>query len=260
MRHDLTSASSVLPLRREGRALPALIAAIAIAILLLLTFLIVHAQGTRGSREVRVEQETPAPQYAAGPNDYYVTGSVVRNGIYSIRPGSTVNVKQAIAAAGGINSQATTITVTRRDAGGSEIKMMDSVDTQQLLTGKHPDMDLRGSDLVYVAPPVTGEYYMDGDIKRTGVYSLSARKISLRQALAAAGGLDDGAKDAFVEIIRRQGDKSELIAHNLKYSEVVSANGAVIYLQPNDVIRVTPTPTQSPATKPAATRQRHVEN
>ncbi|MFL5514957.1 MAG: hypothetical protein ACJ8DJ_02300, partial [Gemmatimonadales bacterium] len=49
---------------------------------------------------------------------------------------------------------------------------------------------VRPDDLIIVRPPVQGEYYMGGHFARTGVYSLSARKITLRQALWAAGGLD----------------------------------------------------------------------
>ena len=45
----------------------------------------------------------------------------------------------------------------------------------------HPD------DLILVRPPITGEYYMGGHISRTGVYSLTARKITLIQAVVAAG-------------------------------------------------------------------------
>ena len=41
-----------------------------------------------------------------------------------------------------------------------------------------------------VRPPIQGEYYMGGHIARTGVYSLTARKITLIQALWSAGGLD----------------------------------------------------------------------
>jgi beta-lactamase regulating signal transducer with metallopeptidase domain/protein involved in polysaccharide export with SLBB domain len=46
------------------------------------------------------------------------------------------------------------------------------------------------------AQPLIGEYYIGGRGKRTGVYSLSGRRITLRQAIIAAGGLDDGAEVA----------------------------------------------------------------
>src|SRR6185436_8603157 len=49
---------------------------------------------------------------------------------------------------------------------------------------------IRPQDMVIIPPPTTGEYYMDGHVNRTGVYSLTARKITLKQAVAAAGGLD----------------------------------------------------------------------
>jgi beta-lactamase regulating signal transducer with metallopeptidase domain/protein involved in polysaccharide export with SLBB domain len=50
------------------------------------------------------------------------------------------------------------------------------------------------------APPI-GEYYIGGHAKRTGVYSFSGRAITLRQAIIAAGGLEDGAEVA--QVMRR---------------------------------------------------------
>ena len=195
-------------LRRQGRARTIVIAVIVIVMALSL-ILIPWALTTKRIRQVRLQQTPSGPPSTAGPNDYYVTGSVVRGGIYTIRDGTAANVKQAIAAAGGVSSKGTTVSVTRRDPSGRETKLIDSVDTQELFDGKHPDIDLRGADLVYVAPPVTGEYYVDGEVKRAGVYSLSARKISLRQALAAAGGLDQGVKDAFIEVMRPVGETAD---------------------------------------------------
>src|SRR5439155_22978469 len=89
-----------------------------------------------------------------------------------------------------------------------------------------------------VAPqPVAGEYYMDGHINRTGVYSMTARKITLQQAVAAAGGFDGQAVPARTEIIRRIGqDKQVYAAVNM--DKVSSGDQPDVYLKPNDIVRV----------------------
>ena len=56
-------------------------------------------------------------------------------------------------------------------------------------------------------PPGTevGEYYMSGHIRRGGVYNLRARKITLQQALVAAGDTEAGFENAKLFVIRRIG-------------------------------------------------------
>ena len=110
------------------------------------------------------------------------------------------------------------------------------------------------------AKPV-GEYYIDGIVRRSGVYSLSGRKITLKQAVAAAGGFDDGKTDALLTIVRRSGPNRESKpVENIRYSEIVSGAKRDAYLQANDVIQVRDAPpvaasaptTTTTTTQPAA--------
>src|SRR5439155_23316733 len=71
---------------------------------------------------------------------------------------------------------------------------------------------VRPQDLIIAPQPVFGEYYIDGHVNRAGVYSLTARKISLKQAIAAAGDFDALAVPARTEIVRRIGDDKEVFA------------------------------------------------
>jgi protein involved in polysaccharide export with SLBB domain len=95
----------------------------------------------------------------------------------------------------------------------------------------HPD------DLIIVRPPIQGEYYMGGHIARTGVYSLSARKISLRQALWAAGGLDQLGIPGRCQITRRVENNKEVVAR-IDLEKVMAGEEPDIYLKPDDVVEV----------------------
>ncbi len=96
---------------------------------------------------------------------------------------------------------------------------------------------VKPQDMIIAPLPVTGEYYIDGHVNRTGVYSLTARKISLKQAIAAAGGFDGLATPTRTDIIRRIGDDKEIFA-SVDLDKVFSGQQPDIYLKPNDVVRV----------------------
>ena len=96
---------------------------------------------------------------------------------------------------------------------------------------------IRPQDMIIVPPPTTGEYYIDGHVNRTGVYSLTARKITLKQAIAAAGGFDGLAIPTRTEIIRRIGTDKEVFAR-VDLDKIFSGEQPDIFLKPNDVVRV----------------------
>jgi protein involved in polysaccharide export with SLBB domain len=74
-------------------------------------------------------------------------------------------------------------------------------------------------------------------VNRTGVYSLTARKITLKQAVAAAGGLDGLAIPQRTEIIRRIGADKEIFAR-VDLDKVFSGQQPDVFLKPNDQVRV----------------------
>ena len=82
-----------------------------------------------------------------------------------------------------------------------------------------------------------GEYYVGGHVKRTGVYSMTGRTITLRQALIAAGGAEENAK--IVEIVRKAkaGTPEETLRYSLDEVMNLSSN-ANPYLSVGDQIMV----------------------
>ena len=95
---------------------------------------------------------------------------------------------------------------------------------------------IRPNDLLVVADPVIGEYYMGGHVQRTGVYSLSARKITLKQAVISAGMLDQLAMPYRTMIVRRIGNR-EIFAR-VDLGKIFNGEEPDVYLKPYDEVMV----------------------
>jgi polysaccharide biosynthesis/export protein len=96
---------------------------------------------------------------------------------------------------------------------------------------------IKAGDLVFVPGPTIGEYYMGGNVQAPGAYSLSARKITLTQAVVAARGLNDVAWPSRTEIVRRlPGDKQVFVKIDL--DKIFAGQEPDIYLKPDDRINV----------------------
>jgi polysaccharide export outer membrane protein len=96
---------------------------------------------------------------------------------------------------------------------------------------------IRPHDLIIAPNPVVGEYYMGGHVARVGVYSLSARHITLKQAVISAGMLDGAAIPQRTDLIRRIGTDREVFAR-INLDAIFSGTEPDIYLKPNDQLMV----------------------
>jgi polysaccharide export outer membrane protein len=96
---------------------------------------------------------------------------------------------------------------------------------------------IRPDDMIVVPPPVIGEYYMGGHVARVGVYNLTNRKITLKQAIVSAGMLDGVAIPDRTEIVRRVGTSKEVFVR-VNLDKVFAGEQPDIYLKPNDVVNV----------------------
>ena len=92
-------------------------------------------------------------------------------------------------------------------------------------------------DLVFVPQPAIGEYYMGGHVTRVGVYSLTARKITLKQAIVSAGEFDPSAIPSRTDVIRRLSNDKEVFV-TVDLDKVFNGSQPDIFLRPNDVVRV----------------------
>lgn len=96
---------------------------------------------------------------------------------------------------------------------------------------------IRDNDIIYVPPVRVGEFYVMGEVDRPGVYSLTGRRVTIRQALAAAGNLGSGAWPSNSYLVRRIGQNQEqVIAVDIE--KIFRGQEPDIFLKPEDVIAV----------------------
>lgn len=96
---------------------------------------------------------------------------------------------------------------------------------------------IRPNDMIMVPEPATGEYYMGGHIMRPGVYSLTGRNITLKQAVVSAAMFDALAIPSRTEIIRRLPDDREVFVR-VDLDKIFAGQQSDMYLKPNDIVNV----------------------
>jgi protein involved in polysaccharide export with SLBB domain len=81
-----------------------------------------------------------------------------------------------------------------------------------------------------------------GNVNRVGYFNMTGRRMTLKQAIAAAGGLGPLAWPKRVEIVRRIGREKEEIAM-VDFDKIASGEQPDIFIKPNDLINVGTHPT-----------------
>ena len=96
---------------------------------------------------------------------------------------------------------------------------------------------IRPGDIIVVPQPIIGEYYMGGHVARTGVYSLTGRDITLKQAIISAGMLDPVAIPQRTRIVRRIGQNQEVIAR-VDLKKIFAGTEPDLFIKPSDQVMV----------------------
>jgi protein involved in polysaccharide export with SLBB domain len=96
---------------------------------------------------------------------------------------------------------------------------------------------IRANDTIIVPGPKVGEYYMGGHVQRTGVYSLTGRQITLKQAIISAGMIDPLGWPERTEVIRRIGKDRELFVR-VNLPKIFAGEQPDFYLRPYDTVNV----------------------
>jgi polysaccharide export outer membrane protein len=97
---------------------------------------------------------------------------------------------------------------------------------------------IRPGDLVFVPSGQIGEYYMGGHIARVGVYSLSQRDVTLKQAVISAGMLDQVAMPYRTEIVRRLPGQDKEVHARVDLQKIFAGQEPDVYLKPDDEVLV----------------------
>jgi protein involved in polysaccharide export with SLBB domain len=96
---------------------------------------------------------------------------------------------------------------------------------------------IKPGDTIHVPVDIIGEFAIMGNVNRTGYIDITGRPMTLKMAIAAAGGLGPLASPKNVEVIRRIGTaREEIVMVNL--DKIASGEQPDFFIKPNDLINV----------------------
>ena len=96
---------------------------------------------------------------------------------------------------------------------------------------------IKPQDTITAQLDVVGEFYVLGNVNNQGVINLTGRPMTLKMAIAAAGGLGQLAWPKKCEVIRRIGEKKEEIVM-VDLEKIANGTQPDFFIKPNDVINV----------------------
>jgi protein involved in polysaccharide export with SLBB domain len=96
---------------------------------------------------------------------------------------------------------------------------------------------VKPGDSIFVPVDIVGEFCIMGNVNRTGYIPLTGRPMTLKQAIAAAGGLGPLAWPKRCEVIRRIGRKKEEIVM-VDLDKIASGEQPDFFIKPHDLINV----------------------
>lgn len=96
---------------------------------------------------------------------------------------------------------------------------------------------IKPGDSIFVPVDIIGEFCIMGNVNRTGYIPLTGRPMTLKQAIAAAGGLGPLAWPRRCEVIRRIGRKKEEIVM-VDLDKIASGEQPDFFIKPHDLINV----------------------
>jgi len=96
---------------------------------------------------------------------------------------------------------------------------------------------IKPGDSIHVPVDIVGEFCITGNVNRTGFIPITGRPMTLKMAIAAAGGLNPLAWPKRVEVVRRIGRKQEEIVM-VDLDKIASGEQPDFFIKPNDLINV----------------------
>lgn len=120
----------------------------------------------------------------------------------------------------------------------SDMARVIAINLKKLRAGD-PRMNIviHSNDIVHVPPLEVGEFYVGGEVRRPGVYSLTGRNVTVKQAVTAAGNLGVVSWPENSILIRRLGGIQEQMV-SLNVEAIFQGDEPDLFLRPDDVIVV----------------------
>jgi len=174
--------------------------------------------------------------------EYYMSG-VPTPGTYALPSDRPITLRQALIAAGVRNAAAKFVMlVSHNDDRGANLTM--TVPLRNALSGSG-DIPLRAGDVVMVAdkvpttqPAESSSYDVEG-VARPGTYSLLGRRITLLQAIVAAGSNPPDIADREVALHRKSPEGDKVVLRR-KLGEIIAHPDGGGALEPGDRLIVVP--------------------
>lgn len=140
---------------------------------------------------------------------------------------------------GGAGVDAASILPSDKPASQLVTQRVIRVPLKQLLAGDSSlNLIVRPGDVIRLPTPPRGEFYVSGFVSRPGVYNLpEVGKMTIRRAIATAGGLNDLAIPERAEIIRVVGPAKQAIVR-LDLAAIYEGTQPDVYIKPDDQINV----------------------
>jgi len=117
------------------------------------------------------------------------------------------------------------------------------IPTDKVLAGDPKyNIVIREGDAIHVPVDLVGEFYVMGNVNRVGAFVITGRPLTLKMAIAAAGGLSPLAWPKHCEVTRRIGrNKEEIVMVNL--DKIARGEQPDFFIKPHDLINVGTHPT-----------------
>ena len=96
---------------------------------------------------------------------------------------------------------------------------------------------IKPGDTISVRLDIVGEFYVHGNVNRVGVYNLTGRPMTLKMAIATAGGLGPLAWPKKCEVVRRVEEKKEEIVM-VDLEKIANGTQPDFFIKQNDWINV----------------------
>ncbi len=126
--------------------------------------------------------------------------------------------------------------------GGVQTRLIE-IPTDKLRSGDpRYNIAIRAGDAIQVPVDMIGEFYVMGNLNRAGAIPLTGRPLTLKMAIATAGGLGPLAWPKRCEITRRIGKKKEETVM-VDLDKIAKGEQPDFFIKPNDLINVGTHPT-----------------
>ncbi len=96
---------------------------------------------------------------------------------------------------------------------------------------------IKPGDTIHVPVDIIGEFAIMGNVNRAGFINITGRPMTLKMAIAAAGGLGPLAWPKHVEVVRRVGAKKEEIVL-VDLDKIAAGEQPDFFIKPNDLVNV----------------------